>query len=164
MAFFPSDAFPCSPLSLPYLSLSFTPQKVAFEFFKERGAIELQQKPRIADYWALMRSSPSLPGSRKHLMLFFFVWARRIDQASKKRRVGRLKKRRRGERKRGGGQGKGCRSFKHVCLTALCGGREEKRGGGTEGSRERDGERGSLKHCLYAGKFWTTLLTSKCFH
>lgn len=35
-----------------------------------------------------------------------------------------------------------------------------------ESDRERDtGEkRESLKHCLYAGKFWTTLLTSKCFH
>lgn len=59
-------------LSKPYLSLSFAAQKVAFEFFKERSAIELQQKPRIADYWALMRSTPSLPSSRKHLMLFLF--------------------------------------------------------------------------------------------
>lgn len=71
-----------------------------------------------------------------------------------------------GERERGE-EGKGCRSFSHVCLTALCGGTEEKREVGIEGSRERERrgeERESLKHCLYAGKFWTTLLTSKCFH
>lgn len=60
-------------LSLHHIFLYLLPlKKVAFEFFKEPGAIEMQQKPRIADYWALMRSTPSLPGSRKHLMLFLF--------------------------------------------------------------------------------------------
>lgn len=67
-----------------------------------------------------------------------------------------------GERR--GEEGKGCRSFNHVCLTALCAGTEEKREAGIEGSRETGEKRESLKHCLYAGKFWTTLLTSKCFH
>lgn len=33
---------------------------------------------------------------------------------------------------------------------------------GRQGERGRK-ERGSLKHCLYAAKFWTTLVTSKCF-
>lgn len=145
--------------------------KVAFEFFKERGAIELQQKPRIADYWALMRSTPSLPSSRKHLMLFCLAW--RIDQASKKCRVGRLKKRQGVERKREREKEgeSGCRSFNHGCLTALCGGTKEMREGGREGSRERErgrngGERrDSLKHTAFMlGKFWTTLVTSKCFH
>lgn len=73
------------------------------------------------------------------------------------------------EKEKGGGvQGKGCRSFIRVCLAALCGKTEEKREVGMEGRRERgmdEGEkRESLKHCLYAGEFWTTLLTSKCFH
>lgn len=127
--------------SMTYLSLSFTPQKVAFEFFKERGAIELQQKPRIADYWALMRSTPSLPSSRKHLMLFFFFClAWRIDQASKKCRVGRLKKRRGLE----GGEGRRGKVVVHssVCVLQPCvEGQEKKKKwevAGTEGSRERD--------------------------
>lgn len=37
-----------------------------------------------------------------------------------------------------GRRGKGCRSFSHVCLTALCGAGEEKREVGIEGSRERE--------------------------
>lgn len=41
-----------------------------------------------------------------------------------------------GERERGGG--KGCHPFSRVCLTALCGGTEEKREVGIEGSRERE--------------------------
>ena len=78
----------------------------------------------------------------------FFCLAWRIDQASKKCRVGRLKKRRReGEWGWTGEEGKGCRSFSHVCLTALCGGTEEKwEGAGIEGSRERRGRKeGKLK-------------------
>lgn len=69
---------------------------------------------------------------------------------------------------RGGGdtgRGKGCRSFSGVCLTALCGRPGERREAEMEGSGETDAgeKRESLKHCLYAGEFWTTLLTSKCF-
>ena len=104
----------------------------------------------------------------------FFVWPGELTRPQ--RNAGwEGWKRDEGGRERGRGEeGKGCRSFNHVCLTALCGGTEEKREGGMEGSRERERvrererERGekreSLKHCLYAGKFWTTLLTSKCFH
>lgn len=53
-----------------------------------------------------------------------------------------------------------------MCVLQPC--VEGQKKGGREGwrGRERDGgeTRESLKHCLYAGKFWTTLLTSKCFH
>lgn len=98
----------------------------------------------------------------------FFCLARRIDQASKKCGVGRLKKRRRGERgSRGGGERL---SFIQPCVSYSLVWRDRRKEGGrdrgVERERERDGgeKRESLKHCLYAGKFWTTLLTSKCFH
>lgn len=72
-----------------------------------------------------------------------------------------------GEGRRGGGR----LSFIQPCVSYSLvwsgrrkeGGRD--RGVEREGERETGGEkRESLKHCLYAGKFWTTLLTSKCFH
>lgn len=147
-------------LSVTYLR-SLLLKKLLLSFFKERRAIELQQKPRIADYWALMRSTPSLPDSRKHLMLFF---CQRIDRASKKWRVGRLK---RGRERRG----KvvvvvvGVVVHSAVCVLPPCvqGQKENGSGQGQKGRGRRTEKRGGLKHCLYAGKFWMTLPTSKCF-
>lgn len=146
--------------SMTYLSLSFTPQKVAFEFFKERGAIELQQKPRIADYWALMRSTPSLPSSRKHLMLFFFFClAWRIDQASKKCRVGRLKKRRGLE----GGEGRRGKVVVHssVCVLQPCveGQEKKKKSGRWQGQRGRErGREMCVCVCVAGGELKTVPL------
>lgn len=115
--------------STTYFSLSFTPQKVAFEFFKERGAIELEQKPRIADYWALMRSTPSLRSSRKHLMLFLFGpenWP-----GLKEMRGGKAEKETEGERE-GEREGEGRRGkvvvHSTMCVLQACVVAQKKRG------------------------------------
>lgn len=113
-------------------------KKLLLSFSKSAVPLSLQQKPRIADYWALMRSTPSLPGSRKHLMLFLFGpenWP-----GLKETRGGKAEKEMKGGRAGEGRRGKGCRSFSRVCLTALCGAGEEKREVGIEGSRERGRE------------------------
>lgn len=79
-------------------------------------------------------------------------------------RGGKAEKETKGEeRERGGGERL---SFIQPCVSYSLVWRDRRKEGGMDRGVERDGgeKRESLKHCLYAGKFWTTLLTSKCFH
>lgn len=110
-------------------SQSVTSQKVAFEFFKDCGDIEPQQKPRIADYWAPMMSTPSLPSSRKHLMpLLLFLFGLENWPALKKMQGGKAEKEMKEGEERAGREGERLLSIQQCVSCSLVWGDRRKVG------------------------------------